>query len=79
MGYAARNRGTYEKRKAAAIERQEEERAARIKAMDDEMDRLDEERQRMLAALTPEQHKRYQSKMGAMAQLVGLMVAMGKM
>ena len=79
MGYAARNRGTYEERKAAAIERQEEERAARIKAMDDEMARRDEERQRMLADMSPEERKKYFNRMLARAQLVGLMVATGKL
>ena len=75
MGYAARRRGTYEERKAAAIKRQEEESAARIKAMDEEMDRRDEERQNM----SPEERKQFSSIMLAKAQRIGLMVAMGKM
>ena len=75
MGYAARNRGTYEERKAAAVNRQEEERAARIKAMDEEMDRRYEERQKM----SPEELKQFSNRMQAKAQMVGLMVAMGKM
>ena len=75
MGYAARRRGTYEERKAAAIKRQEEEHAARIKAMDDEMDRRDEERQKM----SPEEREQFSKRMLAKAQMIGLMVAMGKM
>ena len=73
MGYASRSRGTYEERKAAAIKRQEEH-AARIKAMDEEMDRRYEERQKM----SPGEREQHSKRMLAKAQMIGLMVAMGK-
>ena len=76
MGYASRNRGTYEQRKAEAVKRNAEEHAARIKAMDDEMDRHDEEQRKMLAAMTPEQRKQYSNRMAAMAQMLGLLAGM---
>ena len=76
MGYASRNRGTYEQRKAEAIKRNAEEHAARVKAMDDEMDKRDEERRKMLEAMSPEQRKRYQSKMRAMSQMIWLLAGM---
>ena len=72
MGYAARRRGTYEERKAAAIERQEEERAARIKAMDEEMDRRDEERRKM----SPEERMQYSNRMATRALMIGLLAGM---
>lgn len=76
MGYASRKRGTYEQRKAEAIKRNAEEHDARIKAMDDEMDKRDEERRKMLETMTPYERSKYSNKMAEMTQMIGLLAGM---